>query len=341
MNKFSVFEVNDDKWSEIVKRSKYYDFYHTQSYHLLENENRPILFVVDFENDFIALPLIIREIPHSEYFDCTSVYGYCGPISSFDLDEVSNDILVFFQKELMRFFKGNNIVTAFSRLHPLISNGKIFNNFGTIKDINKTVAIDIRKSPEVQKAQYRRSFKTKLNKLKRNGFEVVEATSREEIDTFISIYTATMKRVCASEYYFFDDNYFYNFLDNKCFQNKLLVAKKDGEIAAGAIFTITNTIMQYHLGGTSEKYIKEASTSLIFDEARLICNDLGLDFLHLGGGLAGSDEDSLFHYKSGFSDYRCMYKVWELIVDQEKYDKLIADKNLANKSNFFPLYREL
>jgi hypothetical protein len=38
---------------------------------------------------------------------------------------------------------------------------------------------------------------------------------------------------------------------------------------------------------------------------------------HLGGGFGGSDEDSLFYFKSGFSDYRCEYKIWQMIVDPE------------------------
>ena len=55
----SVIEVNDTKWSDIVSSSYVYDFYHTQSYHQLEINNRPVLFVANFEKDFIAIPLII------------------------------------------------------------------------------------------------------------------------------------------------------------------------------------------------------------------------------------------------------------------------------------------
>ena len=82
----SVIEVNDTKWSDIILSSYAYDFYHTQSYHQLEINNRPVLFVANFEKDFIAIPLIIRNIEGTPYFDCTSVYGYCGPISNIDFE---------------------------------------------------------------------------------------------------------------------------------------------------------------------------------------------------------------------------------------------------------------
>jgi hypothetical protein len=155
---------------------------------------------------------------------------------------------------------------------------------------------------EEQKKQYRKSNKSELNQLRRKGFEVVEATTIDEIDKFVSIYHETMQRVDANSNYFFDYKYFYSFLKNPCFKSKLLLAKFNGEVSAGAIFTITNKIMQYHLAGTTEKYIKETPMKLILDEARLLANQLNLDYLHLGGGVGGSDEDSLFRFKSGFSD---------------------------------------
>lgn len=339
MNNFSIIEVFNNKWSDIISKSMYYDFYHTQSYHMLEKENRPVLFVVHFKDDFIALPLILREIPNSEYFDCTSAYGYCGPISNLDFDLIPNEYFAVFQQELSRFFKENNIVTAFSRLHPIISHGNLFEDFGTVKEINKTVAIDLRISLDDQKKQYRKSNKSELNQLRRKGFEVVEAETKEDIDTFVTIYYETMSRVDASKNYFFDYQYFYDFLNNKCFRNKLLLAKKDGIIAAGGIFTITNTIMQYHLAGTTKEFIKETPMKLILDEARLKGKDLKLNFLHLGGGVGGSDEDSLFRFKSGFSDYRCSYQIWQLIIDREKYDELVEKSNADRQSNYFPLYR--
>lgn len=341
MNNFSVIEVEDDRWSDIVCKSLFSDFYHTQSYHRLEKGNRPVLFLAEFSADFIALPLIIRRITNSEYFDCTSAYGYCGPISNLNFDTIPIKYFTFFQEELYSFFMESNIVSAFSRLHPVISQGKLFENFGVIKDINQTVAIDLRISPEDQKRQFRKTNKSELNQLRRKGYEVVKVQSKEEIDAFVAIYHETMIRVSASQNYFFDHQYFYYFLDNKCFKNELLIAKKEGVVAAGAIFTVSKSIMQYHLAGTVEEFIREAPMKLILDEARLIGNSLGLDFLHLGGGVGGSDEDSLFRFKAGFSNYRCSYQIWQMVVDIEKYNELIVEAGVDENNSFFPKYRAL
>jgi len=338
MNNFLILEVDDDRWTEIINKSKQYDFYHTQSYHLLEKENRPVLCVSYFKENFIALPLVIRKIPNTNLMDCTSVYGYCGPVSNMDFETIPEFGIVFFQQCLLSFFKKNAIVSAFTRLHPLTSCSKMFYNFGQVKDVNITVAIDLRLTRDEQRKQYRKSCKNEINGLKRKGYEVVKATTKEEIDSFIEIYHETMKRVNATDRYFFDEDYFYQFLDNKCYQNWLLLAKINDSIAAGGIFTVTNKIMQYHLSGTKEAYIKDTPMKLILDEARLIGNQLNMEFLHLGGGVGGNDEDSLFKFKSSFSDYRCVYKVWQYIADQVQYDALVGNRN-KEVNNFFPLYR--
>ena len=97
--------------------------------------------------------------------------------------------------------------------------------------------------------------------------------------------------------------------------------------------------MQYHLAGTSKEFLKDTPMKLLLDEARLIGNEIGLDYLHLGGGVGGSDEDSLFRFKSGFSSYRCQFKTWQYIVEPDAYNILVSQRTKNKDSSFFPLYR--
>lgn len=339
MNKFLTFEVEDNNWSNIVNQCIDFDFYHTQAYHLLDKQNRPILLVGQYDEIIIAFPIILRNIPATNLHDCTSAYGYCGPISNQSTKLIPEKIIDNFILDLKTFFNKNKIITAFSRLHPLIENDRILKNLGEITHINNTIAINLKLSLEDQRSQFRKSTKSEINQLKRKGYSVVEATSNEDIERFIEIYYQTMTRVNANQYYFFSKNYFYEFLNNPNFKNSLLLAKKDNIICAGAIFTITHKIMQYHLAGTDELFMKDTPMKLILDEARLLGNQLKLDFLHLGGGAGGSDEDSLFKFKSGFSDYQFSFKVWKLILDNEIYESLIKPEQKLKTSNFFPLYR--
>ena len=149
-----------------------------------------------------------------------------------------------------------------------------------------------------------------------------------------------MKKVAATEDYFYDEDYFNRFLSSSCFEKIILLAKHKEKIYSGAIFTISNGIMQYHLSGALDFEGKHSLTKLIVDEARILATKLKLKFLHLGGGFGGSDKDTLFHFKSGFSDIRSQFKNWNFVVDQDIYNQLNKKVNVLEKdSNFFPLYR--
>ncbi|WP_268225527.1 lipid II:glycine glycyltransferase FemX [Sinomicrobium oceani] len=340
---FSVLSVKDNEWQQIISKSIIYDFHHTSCYHSLEanSEDKALLFVGTKEGNTIALPLLIRKIPQTDWYDATSAYGYCGPVASKNFDELSPEFIRQFQAELLRYLKKENIISAFSRLHPLMETMPFFNDFGQVLDLNKTIAIDLTLPLEEQRKDYRKSNKSEINQLKKKKGYSVREIHPEELKVFVEIYHQTMDRVEAKAYYYFDEDYFKRLLDNPCFNSRLLVAVKDGEIAAGAIFTLTDKIMQYHLAGTRDAYISDTPMKLILDEARLLGNELGLEYLHLGGGVGGSDEDSLYRFKSGFSKNNFQFQVWNLIVDQAKYDQLVAQNNVdvTKAGGFFPLYR--
>lgn len=338
MFNFKVISVDSEDWNNIVSNSYLYDFYHTAIYHRLDEKGEPLLFNISDNKYSISLPLIIRKIDNTSWKDATSVYGYAGPVSNFRTDDLPEDIIVLFRENLIDYFKKNQIVSVFSRLHPLIAQNEILKDMGEVLDLNKTVTIDLRETEEIQWQQYRKSNKYEINKLKRGDFITSIATNKEDIDKFIDIYYATMDKVNAEPSYYFTRDYFYNFLNNDNFNARLILAKYEGEVVAGAIFTITGKIMQYHLAGTKQEFAKYTPMKLIIDSARLIGNEVNLNFLHLGGGVGGKDDDSLFKFKSGFSNYFTQFKVWKFIVDDDVYNDLSKEHHSQNQI-FFPLYR--
>ena len=339
---FFITNTADAKWSDIIARSKQYDFFHTRCYHQLDKGGQPLLFAACSGAAFLALPLIVRTIPGTNLKDCTSAYGYCGPVSNVDFRDLPEEMFAHFRRELDQLFKKEKIITAFSRLHPIIMGDHLFSNFGTIRHVNKTVAIDLRLPGTEQTRRYRKSNKSEINRMrKEKKYLIKEAKSDDEIMSFVAIYHETMRRVNASAHYYFGYDYFYSLLNNSCFIAKLILATKDDRIIAGAIFTIAGNIMQYHLAGTADEYIRDAPMKLIIDEARLMGTRYGLEYLHLGGSAGDNDNDSLFLFKSGFSDIRFRSRVWQYIADEEKYQDLnkLFKGNSASPSNYFPFYR--
>lgn len=336
MYNFEIIENTDSRWDEIVKTAEIYDFHHTSYFHQIDTEFKTKLLYFSINNCFIALPIVIRPIDNTPYFDITSVYGYAGPVYHFGNNDSKIELIQFFQEKFKEYCEEQNIITVFSRLHPLLEQKNIIENLGETVNLNKTVSINLTLTADEQRKAFRKSLKSELNQLRKKEIIVHEAINHDDIDAFIAIYYETMDRVSATPNYYFSKEYFYNFLDSNAFQSKLMVAKKECKVIAGAIFTLTKKIMQYHLAGTTEEYIRETPMKLILDEARLIGNDTTAISLHLGGGVGGSDEDSLFKFKSAFSKDFKQFSVWKYIVDKEIYDKLSEDKI---SSNFFPLYR--
>ncbi len=343
MKRFEIIKVDDPKWSRLIFSSNQYDFYHTRAYSSLElsNKNEPLLCVAYWDNEFIALPIVIRKIEGTDLFDCTSVYGYCGPVSSVPPEDISGEHIMYFQSRILNFFRERKIVSAFSRLHPILDQSLFFSGFGTIKDVNNTVAIDLRLTPDEQARQYRKSHRYEIKQLYSRGFKVVEACEKSEIDLFIQIYREAMKSKNADPYYYFPKEYFYLLLKNSCFKSKLLLIKYEKKIAAGAIFTLTKDFMQYHLAVSNQGYRKYAPMKLLLDNARFIGIENKIKFLHLGGGINGNSDDSLYRFKAGFSDLRFMFKIWQLIVDEKLYYYLLDSlgNKIQNTDTYFPAYR--
>jgi hypothetical protein len=163
-----------------------YDFYHTQSYHLLEKENDAVLFVYFFDDNFIAIPLIIRSIPDSDFNDCTSVYGYCGPISNIAFEELPLEAIKQFKEGLNFFFAERKIVSSFVRLHPLFPFQEIiFKDFGEVITLNKTVVINLNQPIDVQRSGYGKSTKLHINRALKNGVTIRRTSDFEDLESLL------------------------------------------------------------------------------------------------------------------------------------------------------------
>jgi lipid II:glycine glycyltransferase (peptidoglycan interpeptide bridge formation enzyme) len=153
-----------------------------------------------------------------------------------------------------------------------------------------------------------------------------------------------MDRVNAADMYYFDENYFLNFIDNNEYKTDIIFALlKDTHkiISAAMMIKTNNKIIQYHISGTLNDYLNLTPIRLLIDEMRIIGTREGYKYFNLGGGL-GSQEDSLFQFKASFSKDFKKFKVWKYIVNEQIYEQLCNNNTyLSNNENitYFPLYR--
>lgn len=299
--KIEIIENRED-WNEFLSLIDAYDCYHTYDYHLISKSKNeiPILLKYEHLDVLIGIPFLVRFIYNTDYKDLTSVYGYPGPISKGLSSNFDN---TQFKKELVKFLKLNNFVSVFSRLNPYIENqSKILLNLGSKSTKGKVVNIDITQSLEIQRANYQNRLKTYINK-SRKSCSVRKVTTKEDLKAFIDIYHENMKRVGANDIYFFKELYFQNLIDSKEFQTEILLAidNDSNKIIAGSMFIITNGIVQHHLSGSKQEFLSKNPVKLLIDEMRIIATNKNYKTYNLGGGLGGSEDDSLFKFKSTFS----------------------------------------
>ena len=331
-------------WKEVLDRIGVYDFHHLPSYHRLaemrgEGEARLLMFR---EGEHVAaFPVLVRQVGQvgrvrPDAWDVTSTHGYLGPLASPNMPE---DTRQRFLEELDAYFRSHAMVTAFTRLHPLIDQSPILQGYGEIMDIGWTVSIDLTPPPEEQVARYRKSNRYEIQRLEKIGFTCAEA-GIERLDDFLRIYLETMRNLNADPYYFYDRAYFEYLLCDMSEIMHLFICDDGDTPACVGLFSDCNGIIQYHLAGTGSEYRRLAPMKLMLDTVRKWGISKGATTFHLGGGV-GAQRDSLFEFKKGFGSREHGFHGWKHVVDQELYDALCAEacRYAQPDDSYFPMYR--
>ncbi len=329
-----------NEWQNLLDQVGYYDFYHTYDYHQLskEGDEKPILIKYEEHGNIIGLPLLLRKIFDTNYYDVTSVYGYAGPVHNginalFDNADFSNQLIAFFVE--------NKVVSVFSRLNPFIQyQDSILEGLGDLVGLSKVVNIDLTNEIEVQRSFFSKTTKRYINK-SRKLCTVRSGRSKEDISSFMQLYYENMDRVHAKKNYYFNEQYFNQFINSADFETDILFAihNETNEIISAAMMVKTNDIIQYHISGTRNDYLYLTPIRLLIDQMRINGTSEKYKYFNLGGGL-GSSEDSLFRFKSSFSKDFKDFKVWKYIVNPKVYRQLTEELSVSDdESGFFPIYR--
>lgn len=346
-----ILGTNDTaEWRAVLGRSRQHDFHQLPQYHRVaeqRGEGVAQLFVYGEDDCTIALPLLLRPVDPAEpggWYDATSVYGYGGPVASHET--LPAGAVRSFQTALADELNRRRVVAVFSRLHPLIAQDEILAGLGECPANGHTISIDLEVPDEAQRAQYSKSCRTSVRKLRELGFVGFHDREKRYLPEFVSVYLETMRRAGALSSYFFDEAYFNLLTRELDGVVHLFVVLKDGEVGAATLCTICNGIVQDHLGGTRDAFLKFSPDRLVVDTERLWAREMGARVLHLGGGV-GAQQDSVFRYKAGFSERRHTFRTWRWIIRPEVYEELFAKATRWNVANglhavsggYFPAYR--
>ena len=324
------------------------DIYFEEKYgSLYEKMENGKVDIFEYKNELgsIRSMFIKREIPmkidNKTYYDLITPYGYGGPIVVDCVDNsLRQELVQEYYKSFKAYCEANDIVSEFIRFHPILENYKDFKDIYDVQYMRKTLGTNLKDFDDPIQSEFSKSCRKVIRRALRNGITFKIEKSPDKIDEFKDIYYSTMDRNDANEYYYFDDEYFNNIINN--FKENVILVKaiyEEKTIAAGLYF-IFGKIIHIHLSGTLNEYLDLSPAYILKYAVTLWGKENGYELIHYGGGRSNSEEDSLFKFKKKFAkntefDFYIGKKVWDIDV----YNKLCELKGVNENTEFFPAYR--
>ncbi|BBH71591.1 hypothetical protein ACTI_82760 [Actinoplanes sp. OR16] len=337
----SLLEPSAREWKETLQHVGH-DMYHVPEYVVLDARlygGTPAAFWFERDGHRLLIPLIVRPIPGSELRDAISPYGYPGPVS----DAAPGDA-AFWEQACSAFvetLRSDGVVSAFIRMHPLLA-GPVpaMRQAGAMVYHGETVSMDLTVSLDEMWSQTRSDHRNHINRAKRAGTRVV-FDDWDRLGEWVEVYHDNMRRVGATDYYFFTREHIAALHDAVGDRMHLAVALEGDEVVGGNTFFEYDGIATGYVSST-RRAPKRYADEMLYDEVRRWCKSRGDEVFHLGGGKGGAN-DSLFSYKAGFSPSRHPFHTWRVIADPAAYRALVRqhrpEADPDDLTATFPAYR--
>lgn len=278
------------------------------------------------------------------YYDITTPYGYGGPVFYPQSPENLSKLISDFRREFEVYCKKNKIISEFIRFHPLLDNHKHLEDYLEVTFCHNTISINLNNEEQIF-SEMSGKARNKVRKALKNNVTIKKEYSKEKIKKFIEMYYETMDKNNASNYYYFDKEYFKNLFELGKDKVVLFNAYHEEDIVAATTILKGRKYIHYHLSANTKKGYQLAANNLLLFEVAKWGGQNGYKNFHLGGGHDG-EEDALFKFKSSFNKAGALkFYIGKKVHNPEAYSSVnefherkrpeIKEKDL----DFFPLYR--
>jgi CelD/BcsL family acetyltransferase involved in cellulose biosynthesis len=330
-------EPTDPRWAAALEGLAH-DVYHlpafSQAFAATEGA-RPVLVVARDGSQIALVPLLFKPSVMADHFEATTPYGYPAPLVCGDETFAAGAA-----RSMVDALRQQRVISMFARMHPLLDSGRaLTRHVGTYIEHGETIWIDLSRTEEELWTDTRSNHRNQINRSIKAGNQAFFDAEWDHFNDFVRLYENTMRRVSASSYYMFPHSH-YDELRRGLGDHVHLVCVRIGEsIAAAALFFETDGLVQYHLGATDDGFLRVQPMKHLMHHVRLVMREKGNTRMHLGGGV-GASEDSLFHFKVGFSPLRATFGTWRVVVDREAFTALSSRAGVAaDPAGFFPPWR--
>ncbi len=351
----SLVGPQDPDWRAALSVLRH-DVYHLPELALFatrrEESGTPVAFIASDGEWTLLVPLIVRPVPDSiaggpGWFDATGPRGYPGPIAGPAFaggDPAFVDRAIGAMIEVLH---ERRIVSAFVRCHPLLSPpAELLRCGGTILEHGESVSMDLAVPESETWNRIRENHRRAIRRARRDGYRMRVDTAWERLDDFLVIYAAAMERVGAAADWRVGRPYVDDLRASLGPRLNCCLVERDGALAAAALVTEVDGIVEYHLAATAADHVAASPSKLLIEEISRWARARGNRIFHLAGSLR--HDDALIHFKRGFSPQRHPVTSWRIIADADAYREFAARRSArsadrpdstAIEGSYFPAYR--
>ena len=277
----------------------------------------------------VVFPCIVRELGVDGLRDATTV-AVGGPLALGVRPPLER-----FATLLSGLVRENRIITTYVRFHPLYRNHGYAPPFFELERTEGAVAWPLTGDLWTNVHPHHRRL---VRRAERAGLEVRTSSGPLVLEPFRELYVETMRRVAATQFYFFGDTYWER-LAGGLADRLLLLEAEAGGVTVAAILCLTGwPWLHYHLGATSGEARGLGASHLLLYRAAQLAQDLGYEQFHLGSGV-GAVGGSLLDFKRRFSTGSLVEQLLgKAVHDRERYVALTGAPDPVVGS-YFPAYR--
>lgn len=331
-------ETVDPDWATSLARARH-DIFQSPEYLQVEDGFRGTctrLLVVEEGDSALLMPIIFSPLPDGRC-DASSPFQYAGPtFTEGPTPQWRHEAIV----ALLEHLKVRGVVSLFLRSHPLLGLEE-FGEFGAVVDRGPTYVIPLDRPLDEITASMRSNHRRNMRKAREAGLVAVQDTNWDHLDEFCAIYSATMDRLGASAEYRYPRDYLEHLRDDAGGCTTLWVLEMDGVVAGAHLATERDGTVGYLLGATHPDFHGRVPQVAIFEAVLRWAHARHDHDYFLGGGL----QESLRHFKAGFTRSQPPAETARIIVDPVEYERLAWEWDPTNGPpaeagcGFFPCYR--
>ena len=270
------------------------------------------------------------------FCDITGLYGRGGIVC----DPAAVPYLPAFHQAVRGFCTDHRVICGFDRFHPVIDNDAFADAAEKVTEIGGFVVASLEGGLEAIKSRHKSSVRNDYRRAERFGVTAFCEENVDHLDDFMRLYSGTMDRRGAREFYYFERSYFEQMARLLPGNFTFFYAVSDGQIISTDLILHDGLYAHLFLSGTDSAFQSLCANPLLKQEIFRHFSERGATHFLLGGGTA--PDDSLFRYKRAYAPNGVLpSRIGGTVFDTAGYatlkEKLVAE-NITVHPNRFQYY---